>query len=213
MGFCPCCTQAPHEAISPACAMGASDPLKQTGVRLWAEFGPWPPRRLAAIEYSMRYINAYPLPAGWDWAAKAPDFSSPEPIIRGIPGSEPIAAQRVAKAKASDAALPMPTSPMEQRIAGAVHAQSAVNPTLQPKHLASSPSPQPSNLPSDSSKQLNLPSTCPSALWEGRPLPVFREPYNKATSCDERDTAAPPVVAPLLAPTSFAKIIGGAYVA
>ena len=31
----------------------------------------------------------------------------------------------------------------------------------------------------------------PTALWEGMSFPVFREPRNEATSCDERDAAAP----------------------
>ena len=138
----------------------------------------------------MRYINSYPLPAGWDWAAKALDFPDPEPVIRGFPGSEPVVGRAIAQTKASDAAPAMLTFPKEQKSAGAVHAQPAVNPTLQPKPEASSPSPQPPNLPPGSSNQLNLPSLNSSALWVGRSLPVFREPHHKATSCDERDTAA-----------------------
>ena len=51
--------------------LGPIDGLKQTGIRLRAEFGPWAPRRLAATEYSVRYIDCYPPPTGWDWAAKA----------------------------------------------------------------------------------------------------------------------------------------------
>ena len=58
------------------------------------------------MDYSMRYINSYPLPNGWDWAAKALDFPAPEPIIRGIPGGEPIVIQTIAQAKASNVARP-----------------------------------------------------------------------------------------------------------
>ena len=74
------------------------DGLKQTGIRLWAEFGPWAPRRLAATEYSMRYIDCRPLPTGWDWAAKALDFRAPDPPIRGVPGGEHVADPTIAQA-------------------------------------------------------------------------------------------------------------------
>ena len=40
VGYCPCCTQATHVAIPPAYTLGALDPLKQMGVRLWTAFGP-----------------------------------------------------------------------------------------------------------------------------------------------------------------------------
>ena len=73
VGYCPCCTQATHVAIPPAYTLAALDPLKQLAIRLWTAFGPWAPRRLAAID-SLCYINSYPLPTGWDWAAKALDF-------------------------------------------------------------------------------------------------------------------------------------------
>ena len=66
------------------------DGLKHTGFRLWAEFGPRAPRRLAAMEYSIRYIDCHPLPTGWGRAAKALDFKAPDPFIRGVPGGEPV---------------------------------------------------------------------------------------------------------------------------
>ena len=62
--YCPCCARATHVAVPPPYALGELDPLKLQGARLWAEFGPWAPRRLAAIEYSMRYITCYPRPTG-----------------------------------------------------------------------------------------------------------------------------------------------------
>ena len=77
VGYCPCCTQASHVAIPPSYTIGAMCPLKRMGVRLWTALGPWAPRRLAATDYFMRYINCYPLPTGWDRAAEAPDFSAP----------------------------------------------------------------------------------------------------------------------------------------
>ena len=189
-GYCLCRTQATHVANFPAYARGALGPLKQTGIRLWAKFDSWAPRRLAAIEYTTRYINSFPPPAGWNRAAEALDFSVPAPIIRGIPVSGPVGVQTIAQTRASNAALPMLTFPMEPKSAEFT-IQPAVNPTMQPKPKAFSPSPQPPNLPSGSAKQLNLSSMLPSVLWERSSLPVFREPRNKATSCDERDTAAP----------------------
>ena len=83
------------------------DPLKQMGIRLWTAFGAWAPRRLAAIDYSMRYINSYPLPTGWDWAAKALDFSAPEPIIRGIPGGATIVIRTIDQTNAANATRQM----------------------------------------------------------------------------------------------------------
>ena len=74
VGFCPCCVQATRVAITPPYSLAPLDGLKQMGIRLCAEFGPWAPRRLAAMEYAMRYIERCPLPKGWDWAAKALDF-------------------------------------------------------------------------------------------------------------------------------------------
>ena len=96
VGYYPCCSQAAHVAIPPAYPLGPLDPLKRMGIRLWAEFGPWASRRLAAIEYTMRYIKCYPPPTGWDWAAKALDFSAPGPIIRGVPGGEPVVVSTIA---------------------------------------------------------------------------------------------------------------------
>ena len=97
VGFCPCCARATHVAIPQTYAIGAMGPLKQMGARLWAASGPWAPRRLAAIDYSMRYINNYPLPTGWDWAAKSLDIQAPEPIIRGTRGGEPIVIRAISQ--------------------------------------------------------------------------------------------------------------------
>ena len=96
VGYCPCCTRATHVAIPPPYPLGPYGGLKHTGIRLRAEFDPWAPRRPAATEYSMRYIDCYPLPAGRDWAAKAFDFKAPGPCIRGVPGGEPVVIPTIA---------------------------------------------------------------------------------------------------------------------
>ena len=90
----------------------------------------------------MRHTNSHPLPAGWDWAAKALDFSAPEPIIREIPGGEAVVVQTILRTKASNAAPPMLTLPMEPRSAGAVHAQPAVksNDTTETQGVFAQPS-------------------------------------------------------------------------
>ena len=64
VGYCPCFTRATHVAVPPAHTLGPLDPLEQMGVRLWTAWGPWAPRRLAAIDCSMHYITSYPLPTG-----------------------------------------------------------------------------------------------------------------------------------------------------
>ena len=105
---CPCCTQATHVAMPPAYSLGLLDGLEQSGIRLWAEFGSWAPRRLAAMEYSMRYIDCHPLPTRWGWAAKAPDFKAPYLFLRRAPGSEPVAVPTIAHAKVRNIAPPTP---------------------------------------------------------------------------------------------------------
>ena len=77
VGCCPWCARATHVAIPQSYTIGAMGPLKQMGIRVWPAFGPWAPRRLAAIDYSMRYINRYPLPTGWDLAAESLDSQAP----------------------------------------------------------------------------------------------------------------------------------------
>ena len=92
--------RASHVAIPPSYHLGPFDGFKRTGIRLWAEFGPRAPRRLAAIEYSTRYIDCFPLPTGRDWAAQALDFEAPGPFIRGVPGGGPVVIPAIAQSKA-----------------------------------------------------------------------------------------------------------------
>ena len=113
VGYCPCCACVTHVAIPPSYSLGPHDGLTHTGILLWAEFGPWAPRRLAATEYSMRYIERYPVPAGWDWAAKALDFKAPDPFIRGAPGGEPGVISTIAQTEARNIASPMPDNNKE----------------------------------------------------------------------------------------------------
>ena len=72
VGYGPCCTRFAHVAIPQSYPHGVLDPLKQMRARLWAACGPWAPRRLAAIEYSLRYSNSYQLPTGWFQPAISP---------------------------------------------------------------------------------------------------------------------------------------------
>ena len=154
----------------------------------------------------MRYINSHPLPTGWYWAAKALDFSAPEPIFRGIPGGDPIVIQTVAQTKASSVARPMlrppeeqkkavdppiaqttlpatihPTLklPEEQKNAGATTAPFVGAPTLQPK------------LPRDSSTHTNAPSTNPDPRWAGRSMPAVQKPHSLSSPNRERANEAP----------------------
>ena len=69
VGYCPCCVRATHVAIPGAYPLGPYRGVEYTGIRLWAESGPWAPWRLAAIDYPMRFIDCFPHPAGRDWAA------------------------------------------------------------------------------------------------------------------------------------------------
>ena len=58
--------------------------------------------RPAATEYSLRYIDCFPLPSGWDWAALSLDFKAPGPSIRGVPRGNLVAAPTVVRAKAKN---------------------------------------------------------------------------------------------------------------
>ena len=95
-------------ANPPSFSVGPLDGLKQTGIRPWAELGPWAPGRLAAMEYSVRYIERHPLPMRWDWAAEALDFKAPDTFIRGVLGGEPVVIRAIAQTKAQYIAFPMP---------------------------------------------------------------------------------------------------------
>ena len=165
-------------AIPKSYAIGAMDPLKQMGIRLWAAFGPWAPRRLAAIDYSMRYINNYPLPTGWDWAAKALDFSAPAAITRGIPGEEPIAIQTIALTNIANANRPMLPPPADpQNTAVQPIAQTTSRNVIPPEQKPSDkqktegndPTPQ-LKLPLASAQQTQVPSTHSDPRWPGRPM-------------------------------------------
>ena len=105
----------------------------------------------------------------------------------------------------------MLTLPMEPKSAGAVHAQPAVNPTKQPKPKAPSPNHQPPNLPSDSSKQLNLPSKIPRSPWGEGPSPFSATPTIRrlrgATGILRCHQVRPLVAAPPPVLTPFAKVI------
>ena len=57
---------------------------------------------------SLRYIDCYPLPKGWGWAAEALDFRAPDTFIRAEPGGEPVVAPTVAQTKARDVVALMP---------------------------------------------------------------------------------------------------------
>ena len=60
--------------------------------------------RPAATEYSLRYIDCFPLPSGWDWAALSLEFPAPDPVIRGVFRGDPVAILTVASEKATIAA-------------------------------------------------------------------------------------------------------------
>ena len=120
-------------AIPPAYTIGALDPLRQMGIRLWAALGPWAPRRIAETDYFMRYINSYTPPTRWGWAATAPDFSAPEPILRGIPGGEPTGIQTVARTQSSNATRLTLQPPEEQaKAADPPIAQTTLPATIRP---------------------------------------------------------------------------------
>ena len=113
VGFSPCRAQATRTAIPPTYPLGPLDGLKRTGIRFWVELGPWAPRRLAAMEFPLRFIDCYPLPTGWDWAAVALEFKAPDPFTRGVPGSEPVVSPTIAQTKARNMVLPSPDTNKE----------------------------------------------------------------------------------------------------
>ena len=69
-------------------------------------------RRDASRRWS---TQCYPLPTGWDWAAKVLDFKAPGPFIRGVPGGEPVAIPTIAQTRARDIAFPTPGNNKEVR--------------------------------------------------------------------------------------------------
>ena len=138
------------------------------GLRLWAAFGPWAPRRLAATDYSTRYINNYHLPTGWDWAAKALDFSAPAAIMRGIPGEEPIVIQTTALASAANANRASLPPPIAQTTS-----QAAILPEQKPNDQQKTEEIDPTSrlkLPLASAQQTQVPSTHSDPRWPGRPM-------------------------------------------
>ena len=64
VGSRPCCEKATHIAVPTSFKLGEYSPLKELGMHLWAEDGPWAGRRLAAVDYVMDN-NGSPLPDGW----------------------------------------------------------------------------------------------------------------------------------------------------
>ena len=98
MGYCPCCVRATHVAIPGSYRFGSYDGLEHTGLRLWAGGGPWAPRGLAAVDYVLWFNERMPLPTGWDWAVKSPEFQAPGPLFRGAFGGAPLSIPTVAQA-------------------------------------------------------------------------------------------------------------------
>ena len=47
VSYRPCCARATHVALPPSYSLGPLGDLKQKGIRVGTEFGPWAPRRLA----------------------------------------------------------------------------------------------------------------------------------------------------------------------
>ena len=149
-------------ATPPAYAVGELGPLKLMETCLWAAFGPWAPRRLAAIDYSMRYINNYPLPTGWDWAAKALDFSAPEPVIRGIPVGEPLVIRAIAHTHAANANRPMLPPPADTQNAAdplitQITSQAVIPPQQKPSDRKKTEGFIPTPTGNDPTSQLKLP--------------------------------------------------------
>ena len=101
--MCPCCAVATHVAVPGSYALGTFGRLKRTGRRLWAEGGPWAPRRLVAIEYIMRLNDCMRLPTDWDWAAHSLEFTAPHALVRGAFLGALFFIPAVAQAKANTA--------------------------------------------------------------------------------------------------------------
>ena len=68
VGHCPCCVPATHAAVPGTLPLGHYGALKHTGLRLWADGGPWAPRRLAAIDYVLRFNGRMPPPPASSWS-------------------------------------------------------------------------------------------------------------------------------------------------
>ena len=66
-------------ASLPSFALWGDDDLGGRGVVLRKEFGPWAPRRLAALRYEK---TCGPLPLGLDWATDALTMHIPDPLLR-----------------------------------------------------------------------------------------------------------------------------------
>ena len=97
VGQCPCCVISTHVAVPGPLRLEPYDHLKLTGIRLWAEGGPWAPRRLAAIYYVLRFNDRMPLPPRWDWAASSLEFTPPNALVRGVYFGAPIPIPTVAQ--------------------------------------------------------------------------------------------------------------------
>ena len=100
IGYCPCCVSATNVAIPGTYCLTSFNVLKHTGLFLWANGGPWAPRRPAAIGYLLRFNDRMPLPTGWDWAANSLEFAPPLAVVRGTFWGARIPIPTVTEAKA-----------------------------------------------------------------------------------------------------------------
>ena len=66
-------------ALSPPLFLRGNNDAGAKGVFLWQEFGPWAPRRLAALHYAKTYGS---LPPGRDRAAASLTTNIPDPLMR-----------------------------------------------------------------------------------------------------------------------------------
>ena len=89
MGLCPCCVQATHIAVPSSSKLGANSVLNESGLRFWADEGPWAGRLLAAVQRVLD-SNGSPLPPGWGWAARSLGFVPPSSLIRAVSRGAPI---------------------------------------------------------------------------------------------------------------------------
>ena len=81
--YCACCVIPTHVGIPNSYCLGEFDARKQQGIDLWAQFGPWGPRRFSAVKYCYASNNRQPLPKDWDRAANSSRMAFPPPLLRG----------------------------------------------------------------------------------------------------------------------------------
>ena len=93
VGYCPNCARAARVAVPPMYSLVEYNALGPQGLAPWRRFGPWAPRRLAALHYAKALG---PLSSAWDSAATSRFLLAPGLLMRAPPSGIDVSAHAFA---------------------------------------------------------------------------------------------------------------------